>query len=343
MNVWIDLANSPHVGFFLPLMREMKRDGHTIFVTLRDFSQTVELARQNNIDGLLIGKHGGRSRTGKVLNLIGRSMDLKRFARGKKIDVAVSHNSYTHIVAGRLAGCRTVTLMDYEGQPANHLAFRAAHKVIVPESFPDAALRKFGASPRRIYKYAGFKEQVYLSDFAPDPAFPDALREACGLGPEWDPDKAVVVTVRTPATMAAYHRFENPLFDRLIERLDSMPELTVVTLPRTAEQRESIQARYRNLRIPSRALDGNNLVHASDLVVSAGGTMNREAAILGTPAYTIFAGKIPAVDERLIGLGKMTALLEEGDLDKIRLEKKRPGGIMENKNLCREIVREILS
>ena len=343
MKIWIDFANSPHVPFFLPLMEIFKKKGHEPFVTLRDFSQTVGLARKFGIDGPVVGKHGGAGISGKMFNLWGRSRELMRHAKGKNIDIAVSHNSYTQVLAARLAGIRVVTLMDYEGQPANHLAFRGAHKVIVPEFFPDASLRKFGAKENKVYKYDGFKEQVYLSDFEPDTGFFRDLVDTCGLPPDWSSDDNVLLTLRTPATMAAYHRFENPLFDTLVAKLNEMSGVTTILLPRTKQQGESLANSLPNLYVPKCPLDGKNLVYHSDLVISAGGTMNREAAMLGTPAYTVFAGAIPAVDNRLIEMKRMIALSNENDLAKIAFEKKTGSNILRNPELKEELAREILS
>lgn len=342
MRIWIDLANAPHVNFFLPIIKILFSKKHELLITLRDFNQTIELAEKYGIKGSIIGKHGGRSRLVKLLNLINRSIHLAKFTRRKGIDLAVSHNSYTHIIAGRLVRSRVVTLMDYEGQPANHLAFRAAHKIIVPDSFPDHSLKKFGASFHKVYKYRGFKEQVYLSNFVQNESFFDELIDACNLNANWDITKTILVTIRAPATIAVYHRFKNPLFEKLLVKLNLMPELTVITLPRTTEQREEIKTKFPNLKVPKRSLDGKNLIFYSDLVISAGGTMNREAAILGTPAYTIFAGSIPAVDASLIEMGRMIALLEKSDLNRIQFRKKKPRGILSNPDLCREIINEIL-
>ena len=202
MKVWIDLANAPHVAFFGPIIREIERRGHSVILSLRDFNQTVELAHRCGLDGAVIGTHGGRSATGKVVNLFGRAGWLALFARHAGADVAVSHNSYTQTIAGRLVGARVVTLMDYEGQPANHIAFRLAHRVIVPAAFPAADLKRFGCPPAKVMRYEGFKEQVYLSDFTPDPGFAETLRESCGLDERWDPSREVVVTVRSPPSLA---------------------------------------------------------------------------------------------------------------------------------------------
>jgi predicted glycosyltransferase len=343
MKIWIDLANAPHVAFFLPIIRELRDHGHTVCISMRDFNQTVEIARKNGLDGEVIGRHGGKSSFGKVLNLFSRSGMLASFGRRSGVDVAVSHNSYTQTIAGRLIRARVVTIMDYEGQPANHIAFRLAHRVIVPAAFPESDLRRFGCPESRVVRYEGFKEQVYLSDFHPDPAFPSELARACGLGYDWDPARHVVVTVRAPASMAAYHHFKNRLFEKLLERLEANWDATVILLPRTPDQRDYYRDKYPRLHIPTVPLSGNDLVHFSDLVVSAGGTMNREAAVLGTPVYTIFAGELPAVDRALIKMGRLTALETEEDVVRLHIEKKKEGMILRNPELTREIVEKIVS
>jgi predicted glycosyltransferase len=343
VNIWIDFANSPHVLFFDPIMRQLAHNGHRLIVTLRDFSETVGLAEKYGIQGSVIGKHTGRNRVKKIFSTLVRALKLAAYIDDDNIDVAVSHNSYAQVIAGRMKGCKTVTIMDYEGQPANHIAFRLADKIIVPEYFPDEALKKFGVHFSKVYKYKGYKEQVYLSNFVPNKSFFKEIIEKCDLSPDWDITKTILVTIRTDPTMAAYHHFKNPLFGPLLEQLNQIHEVTAVVLPRISEQRNEIKAKFQNLKIPKLPLDGNNLVFYSDLVISAGGTMNREAAVLGTPAFTIFAGKLPAVDKSLIKLGRMTPILSDKDLKKIKFEKKSKRDILKNISLCQEITCQILS
>ncbi len=342
MNIWIDLANSPHVLFFKPIINILISRNHNIYITLRDFSQTVELAKIYGIDGTELGKHGGKQTLIKLFNLMNRSLQLINYSKGKKIDLAVSHNSYTHTIAGRLINSRVVTLMDYEGQPANHIAFRFAHKVIVPDFFPDKDLKRFGAHPRKVYKYRGFKEQVYLSDFKPNRLILTQIIKACDLPIDWKIKQNILVTVRTPATTAAYHHFGNPLFDSLMKKLNQTKDLTVIVLPRTFKQKLLIKSKYPNLLIPKNPLFGSDLIYFSDFVISAGGTMNREAGILGTPVYTIFAGKLPSADSKLIEMGRLMNLTSENDIKKILFEKKSENVILKNPNLRSEICNEII-
>lgn len=317
MRIWIDLANSPHVAFFRALMKEFEGHGAEVLVTARDFAQTVELARKSGLEPVVIGGYGGRAPAAKARNLIGRGTALARFARGKMFDLAVSHNSYAQVAAARALRLRTVTLMDYEYQPANHLAFRLASRVIVPRAFPEEALRRYGAKPEKVRRYNGTKEDVYLADFNPDPNFAEVLRS---LGIETGD---ALVVIRPPARDALYHRFDNELFYEMLHRLESQAGVKILLLPRTPEQRTEFSARAsRNMVLPRAALDGANLIAAADLVISAGGTMNREAAALGVPAATIYAGRWAAVDEELVREGRLKRISTREDLDSLRIEKK---------------------
>jgi predicted glycosyltransferase len=317
MRIWIDLANSPHVPFFRSLADEFLRRNHVIVVTARAFAETVELAEAAGFNPEVIGGHGGGKLSGKAGNLVQRSLALARWARGRDLDLALSHNSYSQILAARALSLRTVTLMDYEHQPANHLAFRFASRIIVPRAFPEAALSRFGASPAKVKRYDGIKEDVYLANFQSDPAFAKQLQE---LGID---ESDVLVTVRPPASDALYHRFENEIFDQMLERLNATPSVKVVLLPRNDSQRETYSARASaRLIVPPRPLDGGNLIAHSDLVVSAGGTMNREAAALGIPAASIYLGQWAAIDEELVREGRLQRISTTYDIRSLAIEKK---------------------
>jgi predicted glycosyltransferase len=317
MRLWIDLANSPHVPFFRALIPEFEKRGCKVETTAREFAQTVELANAAGLHPVVIGAHGGRALTGKAANLVGRAAALRKWARGRGFDLAVSHNSYAHMAAARALGIKSVTLMDYEHQPANHFAFRLANRVIVPRSFPEDALRRYGAPARKVRRYDGTKEDVYLADFEPDRHFPETLRQ---LGVE---PGDVLVIVRPPARDALYHRFENELFDEMLNRLAARSDVKIILLARSDQQRDTYgRTPGPNLILPTTALDGANLIAAADLVISAGGTMNREAAALGVPAATIYAGQWAAIDEELVREGKLRRISTREDLDALPIEKK---------------------
>lgn len=321
MRIWIDLANSPHVPFFRSLANEFIRRKHEVVVTARDFAETVKLADAAGFEPQVIGGHGGGKLLGKAGNLVQRALALARWARGREFDLAVSHNSYSQILAARALSLRTVTLMDYEHQPANHLAFRMASRIIVPRAFPDAALARFGASPRKVRRYDGIKEDVYLADFQSDPEFQAQLGKL-GIN-----TSDVLVIVRPPASEALYHRFENELFDQLLDRLLATPSVKVVLLPRNDSQGRTYSARGEadaSLIVPPNPLDGPNLIAYSDLLVSAGGTMNREAAALGIPAASIYLGEWAAIDEQLVNEGRLRRVSTAEDIRDLHILKKGP-------------------
>jgi uncharacterized protein len=318
MRLWIDLANSPHVPFFKALAARFVEHGHELETTARAFAETVPLAKAAGFDAQVVGAHGGRQVSAKAGNLINRAWSLATWARTRDFDLAVSHNSYSQILAARALRIRSITLMDYEYQPANHLAFRFASRIIVPASFPAQRLRHYGASVGRVRRYHGTKEDVYLAGFQPDPAF---AKELCELGVH--PDN-VLVLMRPPAHDALYHRFQNSLFDEALTLLLGQPKVQVVLLPRNETQRATYAARASDrLIVPPKPLDGANLIAASDLVISAGGTINREAAALGVPVASIYQGQWAAVDEELLKEGRLERISTVDDLRRLAVEKKR--------------------
>ena len=337
MRIWIDLANSPHVPFFRSLTNEFIRRDHEVVVTARDFAETVKLAEAAGFAAEIIGGHGGGKLSGKAGNLVQRALSLARWARGRSLDLAVSHNSYSQILAARALSLRTITLMDYEHQPANHLAFRMATRIIVPNAFPEAALARFGASLAKVKRYAGLKEDVYLADFQSDPEFQKLLGK---LGID---ESNVLVTVRPPASGALYHRFENELFDELLERLLATPNVKVVLLPRNDLQRDTYNAHAdESLIVPAMPLDGGNLIAHSDLVVSAGGTMNREAAALGIPAASIYLGEWAAIDEQLGKDGRLYRIATREAIRDLPVQKKGPTNARREVQVAAEVANLIL-
>ena len=321
MRIWIDLANSPHVPLFRALRAELEARGHETVFTARRFAQTVEMAESSGLCATVIGQRESGKIAVKGSDLFKRAWQLMRWARGRKIDLAISHNSYAQILAARSLRIPCATMMDYEHQPANHLAFRLAHRVIVPRAFPEEALRRFGAH-RKARRYDGIKEDIYLADWEPDQRFAEELR-AFGIRGE---DKLIVI--RPPARGALYHRFDNELFDELLERLSARSDVKVILLARTTEQRAHYAERFggSNVIVTERALDGLNLIAAADLVISAGGTMNREAAALGVPAASIYAGRWAAIDDLLVREGRLRRISTREELGALRVEK-RPAGI----------------
>ena len=330
MRVWIDLTNSPHVLVMRPLIEAMRADGHEVEVTARDFAQTLELCERFGIDHTAIGRHRGGRLASKGVGLASRSGALVRWARGRGFDVAIGHGSNDVSVAAALLRIPAATAFDYEfAAQQHHVNCRLCRVVMVPELIPPERLARYGAKPHKLRRYAGLKEEYYLADFEPA----ETVLGELGLARE-----RPLVVVRTPPDVSLYHRFENPLFPTVLERL-AQSESQVVVLPRTSEQREEVR-RLGPFIVPERAVDAQSLVAYADLVISAGGTMNREAVALGTPVYTTFEGRLGAVDEALLRDGRLRKLTSA---DEVRVERRSEHGALRVRRDPRELVTLLLS
>jgi uncharacterized protein len=302
VRIWVDLTNSPHVLVMRPIVRALEEDGHEVEVTARDFAQTLELCDRLGVGHTAVGRHRGGRRGSKALGLFSRSAALLRWARGRGFDAALGHGSNDITVAAKLLRIPSATAFDYEWATVQHsVNCRLVRNVVVPDAIPPERLYRYGARGK-IRAYPGLKEEYYLADFEPSEAVLDEL----GL----DKSQPIAV-VRTPPDVSLYHRFENPLFKQVLDRLRERAQ--TVVLPRTREQREEVAAAG-GFVVPERAVDAQSLVWYADLVVSAGGTMNREAVALGTPVYTTFEGRLGAVDERLMSEGRLRKLSKADEI-----------------------------
>jgi predicted glycosyltransferase len=307
VRIWVDLTNSPHVLVMRPLIEVMRADGHEVEITARDFAQTLQLLERFGMEHTAIGRHRGGQLKDKAAGLFDRSIALTRWARGRGFDAAMGHGSNDVSVAAKLLRIPAATAFDYEwAKMQHHVNCRLCRAVVVPDAIPAERLYRYGAR-KKLRPYEGLKEEYYLADFEPSEAVLDEL----GL----DRGEPIVV-VRTPPAVSLYHRFENPLFAGVLERLRGHQ---AVVLPRTQEQREEL-GKAGGFIVPERAIDAQSLIAFSDLMISAGGTMNREAVALGTPVYTTFEGRLGAVDEKLLREGRMQRL---SNPDQIALEKRQ--------------------
>jgi predicted glycosyltransferase len=314
VRIWIDLTNSPHVLVMRPVIERLLVEGHDVRVTARDFAQTIELCERFDIAHTAIGRHRGERLTAKAAGLASRSAALVRWARaearasgGERFDVALGHGSNDVSVAAAILRVPSTTMFDYEWATVQHnVNCRLASAVVVPAAIPPERLQRYGARGK-VHSDQGLKEEYYLADFEPD----SAVLERLGL----DPARPILV-VRPPPDVSLYHRFENDLFGQVLKRLGAAAEEGVqsVVLPRVSRQRGEL-AGVPGLVVPERAIDAQSLIAHADLVISAGGTMNREAVALGVPVYTTFEGRLGAVDERLIAEGRLRKLTSAEELD----------------------------
>jgi predicted glycosyltransferase len=298
---------------FRPLIGLLRGRGDEVEITSRDYAQTVQLLELHGIDAEVLGRHGGRSRAGKGWSLFSRLHALRGWAHGRSFDVALAHGSHELTLTARRLGIPSATTFDYEFAWLQHqLGCRAATRVVVPEAIPPERLERYGVEPPKLGRYPGLKEEYYLSDFEPDRAALSAW--------EIDPARTLVV-VRTPPDVSLYHRRSNPLFPQVLEHLGRNDSVHAIVLPRTPEQRDFVRSlELPSVLVPEEAVDGQSLIALADLVVSAGGTMNREAVALGVPVYTTYGGRLGGVDETLIREGRLIPLSDPRALDLTKRE-----------------------
>ncbi len=303
--IWIDLDNSPHVLFFKPIIDELHRRGFEVTLTARDAYQVCELADEYGMKYKKIGHHYGKNKFMKVLGTMIRSIQMVNFILSERPRIALSHGSRSQQISAVALRVPSIMIFDYEH--ARSIELFQPTWTMVPEVIPDESI-KFNRS--RIIKYPGIKEDVYIPAFKPNPRILDELRID---------ESNVIVTFRPPATEAHYHNADSEILFKLsFEYLTKFPATRIILLPRNERQKADVRDRWANLIsekkliIPDHVVDGPNLIWHSDFVISGGGTMNREAAALGVPVYSIFRGKIGAVDQYLVRIGRLT-LLEKAD------------------------------
>lgn len=317
--IWIDLENSPHVLFFDPIIKELKTRGYDVVVTARDYAQVIGLADLFKLEYTKIGHHYGKNLLLKTLGLIIRACQMLPFALSEKPDLAISHGSRTQILAAGMAGVPSMHAFDYEHTASANLPFFRPTKIIIPEVLVKKITDR---TIDEISPYPGIKEDVYVQRHVPDQAFLQTFNLS---------ENDIIAVVRPPATLAHYYVPKSgELFHAVIEHLTNHPGMKVIIVPRTEKQAEDIKKSWPEhfrsgaLKIPEKVVNGLDLIWFSDMVISAGGTMIREAAALGVPAYSIFGGKLGAVDQYLAESKRLTLIDNSDDLGKfIKIEKWR--------------------
>jgi len=303
VRIWIDMTAPAHVLVFRPIAERLRRRGHDVELTARDYSQTVELMRMHRIEATVLGRHGGANRLEKAMALAARTRAMRRFGKGRGFELALAHGSNDLALAAAMLRVPAANTFDYEFAVQQHnVGCRLARRVMVPDRIPAERLKRFGVGPDKLVQYPGLKEEYYLYDFEPD----ESALEALGVDRE-----RVVVVFRPSPDVALYHRRANPLFPRVLDRLGNDTGVHAIVIPRTDAQSDYVRSLgLPSVIVPAGAVDAQSLIALADLAISAGGTMNREAVALGTPVYTTYGGRLGGVDEALIREGRLRPLTD---------------------------------
>ena len=280
------MTNSPHVPFFRPLIGLLEERGHDVRVSARDFAQTLELLetrghRRTTSSARRTAAPAAPGRSARWARACGR---CARGPRPQRFDLALSHASHELPLAARSLRVPSSYAYDYEFARAQHtLGSRAATRVVVPDAIPQERLDRLGARPRKVRRYPGLKEEYYLAGFSPDRGCAGRARPRPGARPRRRAHPARGLALPPP---------RQPALRRRARAARPRRGVQAVVLPRTPAQRtRSATAALPSLVVPEHAIDAQSLIALADLVVSAGGTMNREAVALGTPVWTTFAGQ----------------------------------------------------
>ncbi len=312
VNIWFDLENTPNVLFFEPIVKRLRKMNHTVYITCRDYSDIPTLSKLYGIQGSTVGWHGGKNKIQKLFAGLLRILLLAKWARKKQIDLAVGFGSHTLPVACRLLKIPNATVFDYE-----HISlytYRFCDWIFVPEEVSSQYLIERGLPKKKLIKYTGLKEEVYTGVYKGNN---DSLNQF-----KYDEDK-VVLTIRPPATMAHYHHhLSEVICRRVLERIVGDSSTIAIFLRRAGDSTFDEFLQYENIKTLTAPVKGLYLIINSDLIVSGGGTMTREASALRVPAYSFFTGKKGAVDERLTREGRLNIIRKLEDVNKIQFVKR---------------------
>ena len=286
MKILIDMSNSPHVLFFYPIIKRLEKKGHNVKIIARKHAQTLGLLDLFKLKYIVIGKHAGKNIFSKLFNAVGRVLAIAKYIRQENPDICLSHQSPYIIYAGFLKNKKSVYIFDNEyAKLQNNLTFPLANKVIYPEAMGlDKKNKKF-------VRYPGIKEAVYLADFKSNLKGIEKIKKI----------KGKKILIRTEISNAVYH-IGDPLF-KLVTTL-AFKGYKIILSPRTEEQKEQYK-KIKNVIVLEKPVHAPSLMKYVDLVMSAGGTMNREAAVLEVPVISLYSGELLEVDKWLIKKGLM--------------------------------------
>ncbi|MDO5849233.1 MAG: DUF354 domain-containing protein [Methanobrevibacter sp.] len=296
LKIWIDISNAPHVRFFKDIIKYLENEGEDVIITARDFGDIHKLMNMYDIDFISVGKHGV-SLYDKLKESTDRIVGLLDVIKDEKIDVAVSKHSIELPRISFGLGIPSLYVLDNEhALAANKLTLPLCDRIITPNIIDMWKLMKFGADPNSIISYNGTSELMHFKSFE----YNDNIFTDLNLNLKYPK----TILMRPEPSLASYLNTDchksvlSPIVDVLKDYAN------ILILPRFRAQAEIFE-NIDNVTILKPPVDTSSLIKKCDLVIGAGGTMNRESAILQTPVISCYPGETLSVDQYYINQGLM--------------------------------------
>lgn len=336
MRIWFDADNGPHVLVMKPLAEELTKRGHTVKFTARDRANTCELLDLYGFDYTKVGGPYGKSTVKKVLGTLKRALQLRKAMKNWKANVSFGHGSRSLPIASKLLKVPSITMYDYEWVSPS-IFNKFCKKILLPDAITKVRAQEAGIDLNIVEFYPGFKENLYLNNIQPDPQIAEELNLKA--------DK-IKVLLRPPATTAHYHNPEaEEILSALLQKLLTNPEVQLIWIPRTEDQNELVKGSHKaEVIIPTRVYSGPQLILAMDIIIGGGGTMTREAAILGIPSVSFFRGRRGAVDDKLETLKRLKLIEKPEQVEELAIQINKSAQLaMEPGDTVQAVVEAILN
>lgn len=332
---WVDVENPPQVQYLTPFVRVLAERGHRVVLTARDSGMTLPLLRQRGLDPRVVGGNPPGARLAKLLAVAVRAIGLGSLARKTRPDFVLS-SSRASAAAARLLGIPCFIVCDYEYAELG-LYRRFDATLLHPDVISVSRFRELGFPPERLIAFAGIKEDISFAGVDLE-SIPEQT---------WSSgDARLRVLVRPPAESSHYFDPRSrTILLALLDHLADRDDVHTVFAPRSPGQVGDVLApRWRRTpTVLSRPVPFDSLLRSVDRVVSAGGTMLREAAYLGVPAFSLFAGHLGAVDDYLRGSGRLWTIGSADEFDQITVPRAPPPPFPRNPGLVESLTDQIVA
>ena len=292
MKIWIDLTNSPHVNFFEQFIKELTQEGEDIIITCRDLANTKDLIDQKGWNYHIIGTHHGKNKFRKMIDFPLRVLQLVKYLKNKKINVAIVHSSFHASLAAFILGIPIIYINDNEHAKGNLISVPFATVAMFPEALENTILQfKYKSFFRnKIIFYPGVKEAIYLQYKYNGFEYSKTMQL-----------KKKKIYIRTEPWTALYYKSDKNFIDEIITKLSE--DYSIFILPRSKEQVLHYENSKLKIKLVKKPLPLKNIVDDCDIFIGAGGSMTREISILGIPTISIYREKLLEVDKYLIEKG----------------------------------------